>query len=282
MKKGFTLIELLVVIAIIGLLASIVLVNLQGTRGRGRVAAGKQFASSLQHTLGDQAVGIWRLDEGSGTTAYDNAGYSNNGTLTGGPTWKTESECGLGLGSCLDFNGTTAYINAGNSSTLDLTDQFTVSAWVYARTGPASQGRTVASRYKYLTGLDTGWNFGAVWTTPDFSFQVHDGAGNNKYATYSNYYVTQLNQWNHMVAVYKASQYIELYMNGQRVANSTTVIPVISYTLSNPVTIGRRSGDAQSYFDGMIDDVAIYASALTTAEIQQLYAEGREKHLAEQ
>ncbi|MDZ4231980.1 MAG: prepilin-type N-terminal cleavage/methylation domain-containing protein, partial [Candidatus Pacearchaeota archaeon] len=36
MKKGFTLIELLVVIAIIGLIAAIVLVNLQGTRGRGR------------------------------------------------------------------------------------------------------------------------------------------------------------------------------------------------------------------------------------------------------
>ncbi len=37
-RKGFTLIELLVVIAIIGILASIVLVSLNGTRAKGRDA----------------------------------------------------------------------------------------------------------------------------------------------------------------------------------------------------------------------------------------------------
>lgn len=41
-KKGFTLIELLVVIAIIGLLASIVLVSLQGVREKARRAKADQ------------------------------------------------------------------------------------------------------------------------------------------------------------------------------------------------------------------------------------------------
>ncbi|MHC4487232.1 MAG: hypothetical protein ACYS4T_18870 [Planctomycetota bacterium] len=32
-------------------------------------------------------VGWWRLDEGSGTTAYDSSGNGRHGTFTGDPEW---------------------------------------------------------------------------------------------------------------------------------------------------------------------------------------------------
>ena len=47
-NKGFTLIELLVVISIIGLLASIVLVNLQGTRAKARDSIRKQDIAQIE------------------------------------------------------------------------------------------------------------------------------------------------------------------------------------------------------------------------------------------
>jgi len=50
-KKGFTLIELLVVIAIIGLLSSVVLVSMQGTRARARDAKKQEDFRNISTAL---------------------------------------------------------------------------------------------------------------------------------------------------------------------------------------------------------------------------------------
>ena len=89
---GFTLVELLVVISIISLLVSVVLTSVNSAREKARIAAGKQFYSSLDHALGASAIGSWSFESGGGLTAYDASG-NNNGTLVGEAVQLSESNC---------------------------------------------------------------------------------------------------------------------------------------------------------------------------------------------
>jgi len=116
-NKSFSLIELLVVIAIIGLLASIILVSLKGVREKAEIAKGLEFSQSIQHALGADAVGIWSFDEDSGSTANDNSGYGNSGTLYNFASpygWTSETPhkiVGSGQGKyALSFDGVDDYV----------------------------------------------------------------------------------------------------------------------------------------------------------------------------
>lgn len=76
--------------------------------------------------------------------------------------------------------------------------------------------------------------------------------------------------WHHVVAVYKANAVTKhrLYIDGAQVATgnlSTTV-----NTTAGGLVIGRRV-DGTNYFEGDIDDVRVWNTALTTAQIQARY-----------
>ncbi|MDP3900751.1 MAG: LamG-like jellyroll fold domain-containing protein [bacterium] len=258
MRRGFTLIELLVVIAVIGLLASIVLVNLQGTRGRGRIAAGKQFASSLEHALGIEAVGIWRFNEGSGTTAYDNAGYSNNGTLSGA-TWQTEAQCGLGLGTCLLFDGVNDYVSAGTTIGNGYTS-ITASAWIYP-TSTATGPIVIKNGPFYLyhgSQFLRGGIYDGSWTY---------AVGSTK---------LRMNEWSHVVMTYDGSS-IRVYVNGALDGSAAKTGTLA--TTGALVLIGADTNPGvNTYFTGMIDNAHVFSNSLTTVEVEQMYAQGKPLH----
>ena len=122
MKKAFTLIELLVTIAIIGILASVVLVSLNSSREQALLSRALQMESNLYRTWGADAIGIWKLDEGSGTTAY-NQGDGPDGTISGA-TWISD---GPGGRAALNFAVNGQRVSLGE---LSLPETVTISAWV--------------------------------------------------------------------------------------------------------------------------------------------------------
>ena len=72
-------------------------------------------------------VAAYGFDAGSGTSAADQSGTGNTGTLTNA-TW---AGAGAGrYGNALSFNGTNALVTVADSNSLDLTTGMTVEAWV--------------------------------------------------------------------------------------------------------------------------------------------------------
>src|SRR3990167_11338471 len=82
---------------------------------------------SSQTWAGDR-VGYWNMDEASGNLT-DLSGYGNNCTANGGPDY---SQTGApNRGTAIGFDGSTDWFDCGTGSSLDLTENFTIMAWVY-------------------------------------------------------------------------------------------------------------------------------------------------------
>jgi YD repeat-containing protein len=94
-------------------------------------AAGRTTSESLTTAGGGPGgegphglVAAYGFDEGSGSAVADSSGEGNDGTVSGA-SW-TEGR----FGAALEFDGADDYVEIPDDDSLDLTDSFTVSAWV--------------------------------------------------------------------------------------------------------------------------------------------------------
>ena len=208
----------------------------------------------------DDYVSHWRMDKGTGNTAYDENETSNNdGSFTDGATgnWTSSSKYG---DYALDFDGTDDYVDCGNNPSLNITDAITIEAWIYAGAWQA----TTPIVYKDYSDnkIPYGLRINAAGSFHWFSYDGGDlftAIGGSM----------QINTWNFVTVTFDkslASENAKAYANGVKVSSD-------DYTGSLPVNganveIGRY-GFGNAYFDGTIDDVRIYNRALSNDEINQ-------------
>ncbi|MDZ8052907.1 MAG: LamG-like jellyroll fold domain-containing protein [Aulosira sp. ZfuCHP01] len=211
-------------------------------------------------------VGYWKLDESSiGATVVDSSGFNNNGNHVNiappsGPTTKVPLLNFVDTHS-LTFDGINDYVNIPSSPTLNLSNgTFTQSVWIYSNT-------TNNGYYGILGYQPAGGNaqrYPGIWLYNQT--QIHAGFGDGtNWNSFTTGNVLRLNTWNQVVTSFDGTTY-KAYVNGQEVYSTNDFAGRKPYA-TQQLSIGR----VDNGFSGQIDDVRIYNTALSAAEIQQMY-----------
>lgn len=230
--------------------------------------------------LNDHPMDYFRLDETSGTTAYDYAGGLNGAytnVLLGQAGYSTNEPSQLAatfgsLNPVDSFVGQVpSYLNF--STPTNQSAEFSIEGWVNGGYGQSLDAGIITLGYGNggeQFNLDTGGKDPAH----DYRFFVRD-AGGNVYAATANSAPND-NQWHHVVGVCdEPNGSVRLYVDGVLSASTSIKTNVGLLASSTPLSIGSRQSGAgtphDSQFTGSIDDVAVYSYALSSSQVQAHY-----------
>ena len=194
-------------------------------------------------------VAAYAFDEATGSTLSDASGNGNTGTISGA-TW-TSGRYSYGLA----FNGSSARVNVQDTPSLDLTTAMTLEAWVKPTTVTSSWRDVIYkgndNYYLEATSTSTARPVGGATI-----------AGVHPQATGT--VAIAANTFTHLATTYDGSA-IRLFVNGTQVASTAATGSIATST--KQLQIGG-DGIYGQYFAGTIDEVRIYNTALTQAQIQ--------------
>ncbi|HVT82383.1 MAG TPA: LamG-like jellyroll fold domain-containing protein, partial [Phycisphaerae bacterium] len=213
----------------------------------------------------------WKFNEGSGSTAADNSGNGNTGTLVN-CTWNSSPREGA---SCIYLDGATSYINCGSSSSTNLDGDVTMAAWI--KLTNASFDQKIGGNQNGSYG---GYKFYIYNSKVIFEVRAADNTSTrNKNQPGGT--VLAVNTWYHVAGLYSETNHtLKTYVNGQEeVSRRMTNLPAHALAKTTPqFVIGREPFANLYYFGGLIDDVRVYNSEQTDAQIQAMYNSAVEVH----
>ena len=171
------------------------------------------------------------------------------------------------FGQAAVFNGSSSYVAIDDNSALRLTGSYTVSGWV----NPSSLGADTRILAKNDAAAPAG-GYDLVINSVNLYWQ-HVGSPSSSVGAAHSF---STGNWYHFTITYDSSNTtnnLKLYIDGVNVATSNASVPVNSETAK--LFLGAYGGSTPTagYFNGKIDQVRIYSSALSSGDVAKLYNE---------
>src|SRR5437867_1353774 len=204
------------------------------------------------------AAAYWSFDH----DANDNSDHGNNGTINGAILVDSE------IGRAFAFRDHESIVIPASSS-LKVNGSFSISAWINLD--------TLDTKYSYPRILEksdsAGNRYQMFYSKSTHSVGFGFSSGGQLQQITSNKTDWSTGKWYHIVGIYDANMSrdnMKIYVNGLvDKVQTKTGRPVIN---QSEVTIGSASRTAESdYFEGKLDEIRIYNSTLTTAQVLDLY-----------
>ena len=206
----------------------------------------------------------WWPGDGNANDIVD----GNPGTLQGGATFAPGK-----VGQAFSFDGLDDYVVMPDSVNLDLTEQFTLDAWINPSSlHNAPLDGALISKVGGAAG-NNGYQFGITGNNAvllcQFNAAGEPWPGNQLIVDLPS--AIPLDQWSHVACTYDNAD-LKIYVNGGLVGTQ----PVGAKSVVDSASSLRISGDDNNhvYFHGLIDEVGVFNRALTASEVRAIYTAG--------
>ena len=199
------------------------------------------------------ATALYQLEDNTNDTCG-----SNNATDTTDITYNSSGK----FGKSAVFNGTSSYFKLPFSTLGD--NPFTISMWL--NFDDLASEKFIFSKYPGSGG------YGFYCQSPASATTITFTAYNTGATGYSVVTTTSMSTgvWYNYVLTFDFSSSIKAYLNGSQEA--TTTPSGTFYQNSDTVYIGRY-WNGPTYFDGEMDQIRVFPSALTASQVTELYNE---------
>jgi RHS repeat-associated protein len=223
-----------------------------------RVAAASYSAT----IIGDGPSAYYRLDESACCTATDSSGHGRNGTYTSsGVTFGASGALSSDSDTAAAFDGSSGWVSIPTSDTI--AGSFSVEAWVK----PSSIGGDLG-----ILGTRGPQDYG-------FDMQIYQGKVHGDIGTGSSWLnfnadaslTVQAGAWYHIVYVVAPGVWA-IYVNGSSAASGTLPAGTPLLWDSNHQLEIANVGNPSTPFNGSVDEVAVYPTALTASQVASHFA----------